>query len=232
MAVGFAGAGTDQLAYSGTIPDPATATTFTAWIRFVDTNANATFLRTRTAGGASSTNWAMHSDGQTPSYFTGSGSVLGPTALAATTWHRVACTHTGTATALFQGAGLTGATATSTGTLAGAATPTVLAIGGRAAGDAADPYNGWIAHVRCWSAVLTQAQIEAEWLSAKPVITTNLYGAWPLRTNADLADISGNGRTLTIPANTPSTQEDPPIGDFARPLLAPPMRRLLPYLGR
>lgn len=60
--------------------------------------------------------------------------------------------------------------------------------------------NGDLAYARVWSGVaLSDAEMDAEWKSATPVRTSNLWADYPLAAAASATtDASGNGRTLTL----------------------------------
>lgn len=63
--------------------------------------------------------------------------------------------------------------------------------------------NGSIAQVRVWAAVLTQAELLAEYHATSPVRATNLWAAYSFASGPQTTDNSGNGRTLTA-AGTPT----------------------------
>ena len=72
-------------------------------------------------------------------------------------------------------------------------------------------WNGSIAAVKVWNAVLTQAELEAEMTEYAPQRTANVWGAWKFDNGPQTTDDSGNGRTLTM-AGTPVTDTSgPPI---------------------
>lgn len=70
-----------------------------------------------------------------------------------------------------------------------------------------DGFNSWlngsIAQVRAWAAVLTQAELLAEYHATSPVRTANLWAAYSFAAGPQTTDDSGNGRTLTA-AGTPT----------------------------
>lgn len=66
---------------------------------------------------------------------------------------------------------------------------------GRLTGASQDFFKGRIAHLRIWQAVLSQAEFEAEMVSATAVRATNLWGAYEFA--ADGNDSSGHGYNLT-----------------------------------
>jgi hypothetical protein len=87
-------------------------------------------------------------------------------------------------------------------------------IGGDGFGD---PWQGSIAAVKVWNAVLTQTELEAEAPLATPVRTANLWGAWSFANGPQTNDESGNGRTLTA-VGTPTTDASgPPISGGGPP---------------
>src|SRR5688500_11866565 len=149
------------------MPDPATAVTVTAWV-YVSTNTGgpATFFRLWNAGLSTVATVAINSAGVVnPGYFTGGGSAFISTSLSLATWYRIAITCTGTSGEFYLAEDLAGATQLGTGSVAGASTPAGITVGGRDTSDASESFDGRIAYVRVWPSVLTQAEIEAEWLA-------------------------------------------------------------------
>lgn len=212
MAVRF-DAATDRISLITSVPDPTTGITVAGWAHVsVDTNNNAVFIRIHASDGASTTiNLATDSDGLGgPGYFTGGGSLVSATNMAVGAWRKVAVTCTGTTGTLYVATPV-GATEVDGGTVGGAASPTGLTFGARAHNDGDESFNGRLAYWRLWTSVLSQAQIEAEWLSTTPVVTANLWADWPLETAADLTDHSGNGRNLTAGSTAVTTEDGPPL---------------------
>lgn len=73
-----------------------------------------------------------------------------------------------------------------------------------------DSSRGRIAHWRLWGATLSQAELEAELVSATAVRTSNLTMEYRFGNGTLTTDSSGNGRTLTVyPASSPSFTADP-----------------------
>ncbi|MFI6813781.1 hypothetical protein ACIBG7_15275 [Nonomuraea sp. NPDC050328] len=70
------------------------------------------------------------------------------------------------------------------------------------------PMDGSLAAFRWWSASLSQAELEAECFRQMPSRTAGLRGWYPLIRTTDLADLSGNGNTLT--GGTGAAQDDGP----------------------
>jgi hypothetical protein len=222
-------AATDKLTYAGSNPpDPASGFTVACWAWVsVDTNANATIVRLHAAGGASTAaNGATSTDGLGgPNYFTAGGTVTATTGMAVAAWRTVAWTCTGTTGKVYVA--IPGnATEVVSGTVGGAATPTGITVGGRSATDDTEEFNGRLAYVRVWSSVLTQGQIEAEWASTTPVVTSGLWASWPLLTHTDLTDHSGNGRDLVAGGTATTTEADPPLGSVVTGTVAAPLGAL------
>lgn len=212
MAVRF-DAATDRISITATLPDPATAITVTGWAYVsVDTGTNATMCRVHAAAGGS-TSVTFATDGAAPAgpgYFTGGGSIVSSTQAPVGAWRKVAFTCTGTAGNVYV-ATVGGGTDNDSGSVAGAASPTGLTLGGRSPGDGSEWFNGRLAYWRVWSAVLSQAEIEAEWASTAPVRTSNLWADWPLEAHTDLTDHSGNGRNLSAGSTATTTEDGPPL---------------------
>mgnify|MGYP006158962415 CR=1 FL=1 len=205
----------DRVSYTASAP-PAPATAFTAafWARLrVDRNDFSTMMRLHSSSGASTTvNITTGSSGTTPVVVSpgNTGGIVGTDALAVDTWRMLAVTVAGTGATdgkIYTKA-IGGATNVVTGEVSGGATPDGLALFGRSAGDSGEWFNGGLAYVRVWSAVLSQAEIEAEWESATIVRTSGVWADWPMLT--DINDISGNGRHLTAGTTALSTEDDPP----------------------
>lgn len=213
MAIRF-DAASDRISYSGSNPpDPASGFTILGWAMVVvDNNDNSTLARLHaSSGGSTSANIATDSDGTTgPNYFTGGGSISSSTGLPVGQWRKWAATCTGTNGNLYAST-VAGPTEADSGTVSGAATPTGITLGGRSSGDSSEWFNGRLAYVRLYSAVLSQSEIEAEWASATSVRTSNLWAHWPLTTASDLNDASGNGRHLVAGTTSVTTEDGPPI---------------------
>lgn len=206
-------AASDRISITTALPNPADGITLTAWAYVsVNTGTNATLARLWTdAGATTSVTFATDADGLSgPGYFTGGGSVVATTDLAVAAWRKVAFTRLGT-TAHVYVATVGGVTEDASGTVGGAANPTGLTLGGRSPGDASESYNGRLAYVRVWTGALSQAQVEAEWASTTPVVTSGIWADWPLTDATDLTDHSGNGRNLTAGTTAVTTEADPPL---------------------
>jgi len=212
MSTRFDAAG-DRISFSGTMFAVGSGFTITAWAYVsVDTDTFATIGRLHASSGSSTiATWAAGSDGLSgPSYFTGSGTVSNSTNMAVGAWRKIAISCSGTTGRSYVNT-VGGTTEVDSGTV-GVGTPDGITLGGRAPADASEPFNGRLAYVRVWTAELNQTEIEAEWASAAPVRTSNLWADWPLTDSTDLTDHSGNGRNLSAGTTAVSTEADPPLG--------------------
>lgn len=218
-------AAADRLTYTGSPPVPASGLTITGWVKVqVDRNDWSTWIRLYDSGFSTVANAATDSDGlQGNSYFTAGGSVLNGQTLSVGTWAAVAIAHNvGTTGKSYVR--LSGVTTASSGTVS-SGTPAGLCIGGRDSTDANEWFNGEIAQIRIWSSELSQAQIEAEWASSTPVISSGLYANWPLTNATDLTDTVAS-RVLTTPNGTGQTTgtDDPPNSGAAATSIFIPRR--------
>ncbi len=124
--------------------------------------------------------------------------VNGP-AMTVGTWYRLAVTKAGNGqpiTIYWQADGA-GTVSSASGTSA-SNNPAVdvLRIGDSVFGG--EFLNGSVAAMKLWSgAVLSQAEIEAEWASLDAVRTTNLWATYKFESGALTTDSSGNARTLS-----------------------------------
>ena len=213
MAVRF-DASTDRITFSGAgVPDPASGFTVLGWVYLVnDRNDFSTVVRLSAGSGAStSASLATLGDGTTLCYLTGGGIPVSNHGLSAGAWSRAAMSATGS-TGTIYGATATGPTDAVSGTVGGAASPDMLTVGGRSAGDGSEWSDIRAAYLRVYSAQLTQAEIETEWGSIVPVRTSGLWADYPLEDAADLTDHSGNGRHLVAGGTAVTTEPGPPIG--------------------
>lgn len=211
MAVRF-DASTDRLHYIGTLPNPAaTGLTILGWWRVrVDVNNYQTYYRTSGADGTPT----IHSIATDFSeidvnVYTPTGFIENTYLNSVDEWIAIAVVDTG--------AGVTqyvrpadGSTLTNSGSVASGA-PGQICIGGRSQNDSSETLNGNAAYVRIFAGSLTQAQVEAEWNSSTPLITSSLFADYPLLTAADIRDHSGNGRHLTAGSTPVTTEDGPPI---------------------
>lgn len=215
MAVRF-DAASDRCTWTGTAPTPSSGLTITFWAYVsVDRDDSSTMIRLHSASGATTNiNVAMDTSGLLPCVFTAGGTSTGPQALSVGVWARIAVTVTGSTSTIYTALDAAGATQSQAGTVgsnAGVAPDSGYTVGGRAANVPDEWYNGRLAHLRIWSSVLTQAEIEAEWASPAPVRTSLLFADYPLTDATDLADHSGNARHLAAGSTAVSTEDGPPI---------------------
>lgn len=128
--------------------------------------------------------------------------------ISAATWYRVAMKATdATNQAGFFGALGAAPTAITTFNTA-PTTPTTIVIGGTRF--SADWFDGRLAAVKLYNAVLTDAECENELTQMTPVRTANLLHWHPFIV-AETADYSGNAAALTAGAGATTTEEGPPI---------------------
>lgn len=204
----------DRVTCTATLPDPTAGITITAWVYIsVNTGGPTTFLRLWNAARSTTITCACNSGGVVnPGYFTAGGSAFVAATLSLGTWYRIALTCTGTSATFYIAADVAGPTQVGTGTVAGASAPAGITLGGRDLLDSSEPLNGREAHVRVWSTVLTQSEIEAEWVSTSPVHASGLWANWVLADASDLLDHSGNGHHLSAGPTPVTTEAGPPLG--------------------
>lgn len=211
-AVRFAAA-SDRISRSATpFPDPATGFTLCAWVyQSADRDDFSTIARLSANDGASTTaNLATHSSGTTLGYLSPGGSLVSGHALSVGSWSRTAIAATSTSGKIF-GAPPTGPVNVVSGTVGGAASPTMLTVGGRSIGDSTEWFNGRVAYLRLWNIELTLTELEAEWASPVVVRTANLREDYPLINAGNLNDISGNGHHLSYGTTILTTEDGPPV---------------------
>ena len=80
--------------------------------------------------------------------------------------------------------------------------------------------DGRFAAIKVWDAVLTQAELEQEKWSIRPRRWANIHLWAPCRIATELADYSGNGRTLTA-TGTLTTEDGPPVPWGAGSIILP-----------
>lgn len=201
---------TDRLSRTTNLPSE-TAITWCCWARRqVDTNAYGNLIELLTSGAGAGISLGLLGNGDTlatTNYIVDGGS-LGTMANGA--WWFAALTQNGTGAGALIGYGAiaTAASLTTASQSGVSFTEATLNIGNNAAGDV---FNGDMAYVKIWTAVLTQAELEAERWSAWPCRWTNLHAFYPLFTNASQTiDYSGGALTLTA-AGTTTQADNPPV---------------------
>jgi hypothetical protein len=115
-----------------------------------------------------------------------------------TTKYYTALRRTGTTVDVLIGLTPAGMTQEATGTLSDAsraAANEILFNGYQVVG--AHNAVGYLGRVRAYTTALTDAQIKTEMAFNQPVITSGLWGNWPLPDNTNLNDDSGNARHFT-----------------------------------
>lgn len=200
---------TDLVTYTGTMPAiSSTGITVTLWAYLAVDRDNYSCI---TRVGSPGTVFALETevDGAALWLFGAGGSFSSGQALGVGAWRRIAITIATNGAAVYYVAGPSGSPAVQGGST-GTATGTGLSVGGRP-DQGLEWFDGRVAHERVWAAVLSQAEIEAEWASATPVRTAGLFADWPLVDHTDLTDHSGNGRHLVAGVGATTTEDDPPI---------------------
>lgn len=134
----------------------------------------------------------------------------GTTVLATATWYHIALTCAGTGTNQFL-AYLNGV-AEITRTATAVSTAGRLMVGDDQGGD---PFNGRVAAVKIYSAVLTADEIKQEMRSYMPVRTANLNTWSPLLVSTDVGNYANTG-AWTV-GGTLTTEDGPPIAWSLRP---------------
>jgi concanavalin A-like lectin/glucanase superfamily protein len=209
MAIRFDAAG-DRVYLAATLPAPGTTgLTILGWWRIrVDTNTFSAYFRTSGAGGTPTINSAAtFSTGQGVNVFTTSGEINSGYTNAVDEWVAIAVTDAGAGVSLYVQP--FGGSTTLTSGVVGSGTPGHFCIGGRSQSDATEPLNGNAAHVRVYSAALSQTELEAEWASTTPVRTSGLWADYPFVDSVQ--DASGNGRHLTAVSGTPAFEAGPDL---------------------
>lgn len=139
------------------------------------------------------------------------------------TWYFIALVATGGSDTIYVRQCGTTAWSTQSNTGGGDASVTVSNV---VVGDSVftgDWLAGSIGGVKMWFASLTQAELELESKQLLPYRRANLAAAYPLTSPTDLADYSGNGRTLTGGAGTTYDGTVPVPMQADRTLLRPTM---------
>lgn len=123
--------------------------------------------------------------------------LTGPT-LTLSTWIFIGYVRTNTSQKLYWGTEAGGALSTASAAFTVTNNANISAI--RIGNDIySEPFNGEIAYARHWTAQLSDGDMTAEYQSAVPVRTANLYGDWRLAAAATAGnDSSGGGFNMTI----------------------------------
>lgn len=186
-----------------------------------DRNAFSTFVAIDNNATTNTLILDTDSDGTTLNAYSDPGAHLatGPN-MTVGTWYRIAVTVTaGGAGTLYYGAA---GAALSSAAMSGTLTATGLTVSRAGVSAVSGEWlNGRVANRKTYTAELTAAEIEAEFAQYVPVRTANLYSWYPFLVGADLADYSGNGRTLTAAGAGRTTEDGPPIVWAACPVANP-----------
>jgi hypothetical protein len=213
---GADGTANSRVSRTGGAPDPQAAGGWTVcgwWYLSADRNDFSTLIRLHASSGSTTRlNLATKTDGTTPAVFTpgNTAGVAGVDQFTVGAWLFVAVTQSGT-TATIYTCTPGGTMHSATGTSSGGSAPDGYTIGGRAASDNTEWFNGRARCVRQWTTVLTAAELAAE-RDSFTAVKTGAYSDHPLATGTDLSDASGNSRTLTAGSVAGTTEADPPIG--------------------
>jgi len=126
------------------------------------------------------------------------------TSISLNTWYHVAMVKSGTTLYLYVGGSLS---LTITNVADNDLTAGAMLWGHWSTGG--DQLLGRLSYSRAWTTALNSTQIATERDSTTPVVTTGLWGDWPLQTNGN--DTSGNGRNLTSNGSVSWDTSDEPI---------------------
>lgn len=164
--------------------------TWMAWVLFAQNNAWQGILSVSTGEGTAQYETLEATSGGNLELYSSSGTSSSQSVSYSTNiWYHLAIVRSGNTLTCFIN-GVSSLTASGAGTN--------LSVGDLLWGHWSltnDPLNGRISFSRAWTAALTSTEILAERLATSAVRTANLWGDWPLQSNA--TDVSGNGRNLT-----------------------------------
>jgi hypothetical protein len=200
MAIRFDNAG-EYSGVSASLPnyDPVT---ICKWVMIVtDRNNYSNFFQLTNAGASTYSIVGTDSNGTTLRCQTQNGTTTG-TNLSTGTWYHIAYTRSGATHTVY----LNGVSDISRSDN-NAVTMEAFVLGGLS-----NWLNGRVARCKMWNAALSQAEIQQEMYTIRPVRFADLYAWWPMFPGATvrLEDSSGNGNTL-IEGGTLSDEDDPPI---------------------
>lgn len=207
MATRFA-LNTDKCTSTWTLGSQS-ALSASCWLRIVtDRNTYSTPWVIDNGAETSILGWQTDSDGTTLRPFTQTGLITGQIPLTVGTWYWVGMSMSGAAGTWWWKTPTT--TAASVFIDSGQTTTTMsrLVVGGAPWGEW---WNGDLMALKLWPGVaLTDAEVLQEQWTIRPVRTAGL-GAWHPLTSPDLADYSGNARTLTGGGTLPVFGAGPPV---------------------
>lgn len=133
-------------------------------------------------------------------------------------WYFVAATYNNTSLTLYFKPVGAPCLQRSAFTVTDSFTPVNIGIGVEAP-TGGQPFQGGIASVRVWNAVLTQAELDAEAGSMWPVRQAALWDWWLLESLGDLRG-RGEARTTITKTGTPTLVNGPNVNEFAPNILA------------
>lgn len=153
-------------------------------------------------------NWGVQTgvDGTTLGTVMDGTSTVGP-ALTPGTWYFIALATSGTTGTLYTRAA--GASSFTTTAITGVTSTNAASLLLGESPWGAEWLNGCLAAVKLWTAQLTAAEVEQEWLQYVPRRFANLVSWHPL-IKTETADYSGNARTLSGGTGT-TTEDGPPL---------------------
>jgi hypothetical protein len=200
--------------YTRTATGLASNFTYTFWVKIaVDRNASTPFIGQDNSGA----NYYFIStppDGTTLRRdVTSGGSISSGVSMTVGTWYYAATVNdTGAGVDIFgwkvAGGSWTTANPAAGLTVVGPADANTFYIAGDGFGGF---LNGSIAAVKIWTAVLTDAELQAEAATYAPVRTSGLFANYQFRNGPQTTDDSGNGRTLTQGGTPVLDAAGPPI---------------------
>lgn len=195
--------GTQSLSRTANLPDDI-AFTASGWARLVvDSNDFVTLaaLESATSNAGNFLRLQTDADGTSLTYFTDSGQTGAQTLTVGTDFFwAITCSGLTTAghVGYYRAAGSTGLT---TLTMAGGSrvnmTPALLRFGMTSETGAAG-WNGRLWNLKTWNRALTAAELLVESYFARVMFPASINIHWPLKSDADTRDLSGNGRTATV----------------------------------
>lgn len=223
MAVRFSASGQS---YSRTTAYPTMPFTILQWVYMV-TDRNAVSGLWGVTGNFTPNGLMSDADGTTFRLKSGTVNSIGPAAITAGAWYRIAVVCSGSTGTIYYGTG-SAALSTVSGTFSNPSLPNTFRIG--SSDTSTEFFNGRIAPHKEWAAALTLAELNQEFSCVMPCRTANLT-AWYPWVNAGTVDYSGNARTLSGGAGA-TTESGPPIPwriQGASELLVPPDPAAVPW---
>lgn len=186
---------------STSLPSNTIPSTVSMWVLLVvDTNTYQIFFND------DDTNYLLGCDGtgQVLIFYNGSDRTTSQT-LALGTWYHVALVASGTSRRIY----LNGALVLDYTDPGSSDVPASYYIGSSSGGSFT--LNGRLGAFKMWTAALTQAEVQREMRSQRPVRVSDLYAFWPmLDVGNGGTDFSAFGRNLSA-SGTLTTEDNPPV---------------------